>query len=206
MGTAEMQDLSRKSRKHAGSDRAGTAGRNVRPHVLLLTGRPGVGKTTVIRRVAEGSDETGLRGFYTEEIREHGERKGFRLLGFNGEDRVIAHVDFPKAHRVSKYGVDLTAIDDAASLLAHDLAVRLYVVDEIGKMECLSVRFVTAMRKLLAGNTPVVASVGLHGGGFIAEVKRLRQCLLWEVTQDNRDKLPSCVLTWLTETQSYNHI
>lgn len=201
-----MQDSSLKSRKHAGSDQAGNACRNVRPHVLLLTGRPGVGKTTVIRRVADGSDKTRLTGFYTEEIREHCERKGFRLIGFGGENRVIAHIDFPKSHRVGKYGVDLTAIEDAASLLAHDPAVQLYIVDEIGKMECLSPRFVTAMRKLLTGNTPVVAAVGLHGGGFIAEVKRLKQCLLWEVTQDNRDKLPSCVLAWLTEVRSYQHI
>ena len=197
-----MRDPSHKIREHAGSDQAGNARRTVRPHVLLLTGRPGVGKTTVIRRVADGTDETRLRGFYTEEIREHGERRGFRLISFEGGDRVIAHIDFPKAHRVGKYGVDLTAIDDAASLLARDPAVRLYVVDEIGKMECLSARFVTAMRKLLTGDTPVVATVGLHGGGFIAEVKRLKQCLLWEVTQDNRDEVPSCVLAWLIKTQS----
>ncbi len=196
-----MQDPTRKSRQHAGRDQAGDAGRDGR-HVLLLTGRPGVGKTTVIRRVADGSQEKRLRGFYTEEIREHGERQGFRLISFDGEDRVIAHVGFPKVHRVGKYGVDLTAIDGGASLLAYDPAVRLYLVDEIGKMECLSARFVTAMRKLLAGDTPVVATVGLHGGGFIAEVKRLKQCLLWEVTQDNRNEMPSRVLAWLTETQT----
>lgn len=201
-----MQDSSRKSGMHAGSDQAGNADRTVRPHLLLLTGRPGVGKTTVIRRVAERSGETRLRGFYTEEVGEHGERKGFRLLGFDGGDRIIAHINFPKAHRVGKYGVDLTAIDDAASLLAHDPTAPFYVVDEIGKMECLSARFVTAVRKLLAGDVPVVATVGLHGGGFIAEVKCLKQCLLWEVTQDNRDKLPSCVLAWLTEAQSCKHI
>ncbi len=196
-----MQDPSREGRQHAGSDQAGDAGRDGR-HILLLTGRPGVGKTTVIRRVADGLQGTRLRGFYTEEIREHGERQGFRLIGFDGEDRVIAHVDFPKAHRVGKYGVDLTAIDSAASLLSYDPALRLYLVDEIGKMECLSARFVTAMRKLLAGDIPVVATVGLHGGGFIAEVKRLKQCLLWEVTQDNRNEMPSRILAWLTETQT----
>ena len=196
-----MQDPSREGRQHAGSDQAGDAGRDGR-HILLLTGRPGVGKTTVIRRVADGLQGTRLRGFYTEEIREHGERQGFRLIGFDGEDRVIAHVDFPKAHRVGKYGVDLTAIDSAASLLSYDPALRLYLVDEIGKMECLSARFVTAMRKLLAGDIPVAATVGLHGGGFIAEVKRLMQCLLWEVTQDNRNEMPSRILAWLTETQT----
>ncbi len=129
-----MQEPSRNRRQHAGRDQAGDAGRDGR-HMLLLTGRPGVGKTTVIRRVADGLQETRLRGFYTEEIREHGERQGFRLISFDGEDRVIAHVDFPQPHRVGKYSVDLTAIDSAAYLLAYDPAVRLYLDDEIGKME-----------------------------------------------------------------------
>ena len=49
-------------------------------HVLLITGAPGIGKTSVIRRAAEGLKHKGLRGFYTEEIREDGERRGFRLV------------------------------------------------------------------------------------------------------------------------------
>jgi len=128
--------------------------------VLLVTGRQGVGKTMVFRRVAVGSRETRLRGFFTKETREQGERKGFWLIRFDGEDGVIAHVGSPKAHRVSKYGVHLTVIDGAASLLAHDPAAQLSLVDETGMTECLSVRYVTAMWKLLAGDTPVVTTAG----------------------------------------------
>jgi nucleoside-triphosphatase len=58
-------------------------------YALLLTGAPGVGKTTVIRRVATQLEMRQLRGFYTEEIREGGERRGFRLLGFQGQERVV---------------------------------------------------------------------------------------------------------------------
>jgi nucleoside-triphosphatase len=65
--------------------------------------------------------------------------------GFDGNEVVIAHVDLPKTNRV---------------------------VDEIGKMECLSERFVASMRRLLAGKVPVVATIARRGGGFIAEVKR----------------------------------
>jgi len=72
-----------------------------RPHVLLLTGTPGIGKTTVIRRAADRLKDKGLRGFYTEEIREKGERRGFRLVSFEGTTQTIAHVDFPKRHRVA---------------------------------------------------------------------------------------------------------
>lgn len=116
---------------------------------MLLTGSPGIGKTTVIRRVAERLNGRRLGGFYTEEIREAGERRGFRLAGFDGTETVIAHVGFPKRYRVGKYGVDVGAIDAAVSLLAVDAATECYLVDEIGKMECLSERFVEAMRALL---------------------------------------------------------
>jgi nucleoside-triphosphatase len=169
---------------------------------LLVTGAPGIGKTTVIRRVADDLGATRpLRGFYTEEIRESRRRQGFQLVSFEGHIRVIAHVDFPKCHRVGKYGVDIAAMDEAASLLAVDSAAELFLVDEIGKMECLSERFVTAMRRLIAARSPVIAAVGLHGTGFIAEVKRLPDCLLWEVTAANRDKLPARILAWIADRE-----
>jgi nucleoside-triphosphatase len=172
------------------------------PDALLLTGTPGIGKTTVIRRVVAQLELRQLRGFYTKEIREGGQRRGFRLLGFQGQERVIAHTAFPKSHRVGKYGVDVAAIDEAAALLAPDPGARVYVVDEIGKMECFSERFVAAVRALLAGRTPVVATVALHGAGFIAEVKSQPEALLWEVTHANRDELPARVKSWLTEQWS----
>lgn len=191
------------ARRQAKGDEAAYRGREPNPHVLLLTGAPGVGKTTVIRRVAAELDAKRLGGFYTEEMREGGARRGFRLVNFQGKERVIAHVTFSKDHRVGRYGVDVAAVDDAASLLAPDPAAQAYLVDEIGKMECLSERFIAAMRALLAGQRPVVATVGLSGGGFIAEVKRLKECLLWEVTPVNRDELPSRIVAWLAEMGSF---
>jgi nucleoside-triphosphatase len=167
------------------------------PRLLLITGPPGVGKTTVIRRVADRLDPGGRRGFYAEEIRASGARRGFRLVGFDGTRRVVADVDFPKRHRVGKYGVDVAALDAAAALLRPDPGARVYLIDEIGKMECLSAQLVAAMRTLLAGGIPVVATVGARGGGFIAEIKQRPGRELWDVTRDNRDTLPARVLAWL---------
>jgi nucleoside-triphosphatase len=64
--------------------------------VLLLTGVPGIGKTAVTRRVADRLQNRRIGGFYTEEIREDSDRRGFRLVGFDGSEGVIADVDFPK--------------------------------------------------------------------------------------------------------------
>jgi nucleoside-triphosphatase len=170
-----------------------------KPHVLLITGTPGIGKTTVIRRAANHLSAEGLRGFYTEEIREREERRGFRLVGFDGTTRVIAHVDLPKRHRVGKYGVNVEALDEAAALLDLDPGARIYLVDEIGKMECLSERFVAAVRILLSSRIPVVAAIGARGGGFIDEVKRRSDSELWEITHANRDDLPDRIIAWLAD-------
>ncbi len=168
--------------------------------MLLLTGVPGVGKTTVIRHLAAQLAGRRVGGFYTEEIREGGQRRGFRLRTFDGEARIIAHVDFPKRPRVGKYGVDVSALDGVVgSALAPDATVAVYLVDEIGKMECLSPRFVAALRALLASGQPVVASVALKGGGPIEEVKRRTDVLLWEATRENRDRLPGQVVAWLRD-------
>jgi nucleoside-triphosphatase len=167
-------------------------------HVLLITGVPGVGKTTLIRRVAERLPGTRLGGFYTEELREAGARAGFRLVDFAGNALTFAHVGF-KGPRVSRYGVDVAALDARAEALLAPRPQMLYLVDEIGKMECLSPRFVAAMRHLLASGSCVVATVAKKGEGLIDEAKRWPGATLREVTHDNRDRLPDEILAWLED-------
>lgn len=170
---------------------------SVSGRVLLITGMPGVGKTTVIRRVAERLHGTQLGGFYTEELREAGQRTGFRLVDFEGRALTFAHVGF-SGPRVSRYGVDVAALDARAeALLAPRPEAAVYLVDEIGKMECLSPRFIAAMRRLLASSRCVVATVARKGEGLIAEAKRWPGATQWEVTHDNRDRLPDEVFAWL---------
>jgi nucleoside-triphosphatase len=109
-------------------------------------------------------------------------------------------VDIRGGPRVSKYGVDLAAVDAVAdTLLAPRPDVVVYLVDEIGKMECLSPRFVEAMRRLLDSGAIVIATVAIKGSGFIAEVKRRSAVVLWEVTHANRDSMPERVTTWLAD-------
>jgi len=159
--------------------------------VFLLTGRPGVGKTTVICALADHLSDLHVAGFWTDEIRAAGERTGFRLRTFGGEERVIASVRFGGGPRVGKYGVDVAAIDTLAARALAGSDVELYLVDEIGRMECLSAVFVGAMRAVLGSGRLVVASVALKGPGLISETRRWPGARLWQVSRENRDALPA---------------
>lgn len=168
---------------------------------LLLTGVPGVGKTQVISCVADSLSVQHLGGFYTEEIRDVGVRQGFHLRSFDGREWLIAHVDLAKHYRVSKYGVDVAAIDAAAeALLLSKPGLFVYLIDEVGKMECLSKRFISAVRSLLESDKPIIATVGKKGAGFIAEIKQRTDCLLWEITYENRNEMAGQVLNWLAHS------
>ncbi len=167
-------------------------------HVLLLTGRPGVGKTVVVQKVVASLPGWRLAGFYTEEIRVAGQRQGFRAVTFDGSERIMAHLDLRGPHRVGKYGVDVSVIDQLADAeLNLNPEVNLYLVDEIGKMESLSKRFIAAMRELLNSRALVLATIAQRGGGFIEKAKQTKDAELWEVTRANRDELPERVLAWL---------
>lgn len=164
---------------------------------ILLTGPPQCGKTTVIQKVV--ADFPGLAaGFYTREVRERGRRVGFEIVTLAGDTALLSHVDFPGPLRIGKYGVNLDNFRQVA-LPTLEVApdVELIVVDEVGKMECLSDEFVAAMERLWAAPVMLVATVAEKGGGFIAVLKQKPHKTLITVTLSNRDELPGRILALL---------
>ena len=160
------------------------------PNNLLITGLPRTGKTTLIMRLAESLPDRKIAGFYTQEIRKGGQRQGFELVDFEGGRQVLSHVSIKSPHRVGKYGVDVDGFERYLGRvdLIHS-GSDLLVIDEIGKMECLSQQFVRLVDRLLTGDTPLVATIAMKGGGVIAEIKRRSDVRIMELTPANRDRL-----------------
>ncbi len=171
---------------------------------LLLTGNPGIGKTTIIRNViAQMGNKAG--GFYTEEITGPGGRKGFRLITLDGKEKAqtatIAHVDLrdPKAPRVGRYGVDVAALERVGvpALRRAMQEKKLVIVDEIGTMELYSRAFCDVVMLAILGPTPVLGTIMRYPHPESDVFKTLAQVTLWEVNRTTRDDLTAKVLAWL---------
>lgn len=163
---------------------------------LLITGRPGSGKTTVVRKAAHllGARGRAVRGFTTEELREGPRRIGFAVESLSGERSVLAHVDLPGPPRVSRYGVDLAAFERVALPALSDVAPGdLVLVDELGKMELASDRFCDRMNELFGSEADIVATVHRYLHPLTDALKRRGDVELIEISEENRDDLPELI-------------
>jgi nucleoside-triphosphatase len=159
---------------------------------LLLEGRPGVGKTTVVRGVAERVKEAGMpvAGFLTEEIREGRARRGFSVERFEGERAILAHVDLEGPPRVGRYGVDLAAFERiAVPAIEPDDPDCAVVLDELGKMELHSERFCEAITRLFESDAALLATVQATAHPLTDDLKHRTDIETLQLTRENRNRL-----------------
>lgn len=162
---------------------------------ILITGLPGVGKTTLIKKLSGALKSLRPAGFYTEEIREGGQRKGFELISLEGKRGLLSHKQIDSLYRVGPYCVDVKGFEDfLRSVSFSDPFTRLIIIDEVGKMECLSDQFKELLNATLDSEKWVIATVALKGSGLTAKVKKRQDIKLFEITPKNRDALFSEIL------------
>lgn len=157
---------------------------------ILLTGRPGIGKTTLVCNLYQQLTEFRVAGFFTSEIREKGIRKGFHISTFDGHERVLAHKDYPARKKIGSYGVDLLALEEILFRLTNLKPLPdIWLIDEIGKMESLSSEFRRFVEQLLADSIPLTATISIVATGWLAQIHQRTDVQLFQVNESNRDHL-----------------
>ena len=166
----------------------------------MITGPPRCGKTTLILKIIQDGSLSGkVGGFITEEMREKGERIGFKIVSLpDNEEGLLAKKSFSSPFRVGRYGVFLedlenmgcTAIEDA---LRTEKAV---VVDEIGKMELFSEKFKNTLLKALDSPVRVLASIMERKNEFADRIKRRPDVTLARLDRNNFEIVLREVQNW----------
>lgn len=178
--------------------------------LMFLTGRPGVGKTTVLKRSVEairGRDHS-VGGMITLEIRVRGFRVGFEITDLlTGRKGMLAHVNQREGPRVSKYRVnlhDLAEVGAAAITLATDEA-DLVAVDEIGPMELNSVAFKEAVKAAIESGKPILGTIHHRASDPLIDlIKSRADAKIIEVTPENRESLHESIVSAILELLQSN--
>ena len=182
--------------------------------IVLLTGSPGVGKTTMVRRIADSLIARGVKvaGITTSEVRERDVRTGFRIRDLSsGAEGWLARKDPMGGSKIGLYRViseDLERVGVEALRNVAKGRTDFVIVDEIGPMEMTSASFRSALVKVFHGPQPTLATVKL--GSKYEEVEMIREgCLQLELTKENREQIHG-ILTdqiddWMGRKEPENH-
>jgi len=157
---------------------------------ILITGPPGIGKTTLIKKITDTLRKYKPAGFYTEEVKdERGKRIGFDIVNISNKQRgVLARISGRGPYRVGRYRVYLREFEEFIKGMDIDSS-NLVIIDEIGKMECFSDFFKDMIKGLVESQRILIATVALKGGGLIQEIRERRDVYLYRMSLDNRDSL-----------------
>ncbi|HKZ46041.1 MAG TPA: NTPase [Thermodesulfobacteriota bacterium] len=161
---------------------------------ILLTGRPRVGKSTIIKKVVEKLCTAGYKsiaGFYTAEIIRDNKRVGFSINTLDGRIGRLAEVGFESPYRLGKYGIDMKSFE-AVALTSLEHAIKtnsLIVIDEIGYMELKSKRFRELVIKALDSPAFVLAAIMRNKFDFADIIKARNDVEVITIRTDNRNRL-----------------
>jgi nucleoside-triphosphatase len=166
---------------------------------ILIRGRPGSGKTTLIIKIVNSLRDKTAGGFYTQEIRAGKDRVGFAVKTLNGKEGVLSHEKFKTGPRVGKYKVDINVIDKLIVSSIED-AIRdkdIVIIDEIGKMEMFSENFKSAVKKALDSPKMVLATIPVYSNSFLESIKARNDVEILNLDMNNRDRLVEDILKHL---------
>lgn len=145
------------------------------PMNFFVTGTPKTGKTTLIMKLVEELKKRGLKvgGFVSPENKEHGTREGFHVVDIEtGKTAVLASVT-GGGPKISKYHVRIKSFESVAVPAMKKVdKYDVFILDEIGRMEMKSNKFIELLDDVFDSPTPVIAIINedyVESYGFSGE-------------------------------------
>jgi len=165
---------------------------------VFITGPPGIGKTSLIKRLLKDLRPLIVRGFFKEEIIENSVCKGFRVVTLELKDQILGHVYIEGPHRLSGFGVNIEGFEKLVlPQLKIAREVDLFVIDEISRMECLSGKFCEQVRQIMNSPIPLIATLAGSEIPEMFDLKNRKDVAVLQVTQKNKEDLWKNVLLQL---------
>jgi nucleoside-triphosphatase len=167
---------------------------------LLISGPPGVGKTTLLNEIKNKIRGHGysVGGMYCPEIREEGKRTGFNIIDIASRQKgILASIYNTKGPNVGRYRVNLDEIHDVGvSALKNAMETSDYIlIDEIAPMELASSSFSQAVWEVMESQKPVIAVIHQRSNHpFILKVKNREDVKIFNLTRENRDYILKKIL------------
>jgi len=175
---------------------------------LLISGKPGVGKTTLTKKIVTKLRDKKLNwdivGFYTNEIRQDGLRIGFDIHTFDGLRGILARSNEPQfksKFRVGKYSVDITDLDNLVVPLLYKSS-DILVIDELGKMELFSSKFRKAVLFAFDNQPRVLATLPYYKNPFLVSIRNRPDVHIWELTRSNHGEILKEIIKKILESPS----
>lgn len=172
---------------------------------IFLTGKPGIGKTTVVKKLVSLLKDKAI-GFWTEEFRdiETNKRQGFKVITTEGKTATLASKSLNSPFRVGSYGVNIKDFEEIVIPLLETAIKkrdRIILIDEIGKMELFSDNFIDLVKKIAFNDVyRVLATIPMKDVHPLVKSIRKLQGNLIEITEENRDNIRNYIYSLLVNT------
>lgn len=157
---------------------------------IFITGLPSCGKTTLIMEILKELN-LDAGGFYTQEIREDGQRLGFKITTVNGREGILAHINIKSPYRVGKYKVNIKDLEKIGvkSILGALKENKMVIIDEIGKMEMCSEKFKKAVETVLNSKNKVLGTMKMTVDPFTDKIKKREDTKIFYLTKENKKEI-----------------
>ncbi len=175
---------------------------------ILITGPPRCGKTTLVSRISTELKKLNneIFGFITEEVKKGQKRIGFRAIDINlkNECWLSRKTNKKTQYMVGSYNVFIDEFEQFLEKCFENFSIdnsnNLIIIDEIGKMELFSHKFVSLISEMFKSKSSILATIGQKLRHPVKDMLlQMKNIKIYNLTRNNFDEIKSNLIQMLLE-------